>query len=302
MMSVPIIPNSYIIRRPRDQIGRKRALTVRKYSTTISYDRESVKRGLRESRLVFGNNFGVIQTHDEDDPGRNIRALCGLVGKRNLVLLNEQTNELNFLRIKHVLLATLLIEFIPHSESGKLEFLTYGGRQGRIELWQMLRQHFGLTEDPVPRQFTDQAVRNLCHEFFSRLFQIIFDPFDQEGWGTISAADFKSGRGQSIDPEVDRMQQIRQNTNIIIRSFESELRNQSIDSLENFYDIRFSLLKDSGINMQIPELKLPPRSDDIEYETALYDFAQQAFRRIVGDEELYEEIPEADKAKQLELF
>lgn len=302
MMSTPIIPNSYIIRRPRDQIGKKRVLTVRKYSTTVPYERKSIERGLKEGQLVFGSNFGVIQTYDEDDLDRNIRALCGLVGERNLVLLNEQTNELNFLRIKHVLLATLLIEFTPHSDSGKMEFLTYGGRQGRIELWRMLRQHFELTEDPIPRQFTDQAIRNLCDRFFSRLFQITFDPFDQKGWGTISAADFKSSRGQYIDPEVDRMQQIHENTHIVIRTFESELRNQTIDPLKDFYDIRFSLLKDSGVNMQIPELNLSPGSDDIEYETVLYDFAQQSFLRIIGDEELYEDLPEKDRAKQLELF
>ncbi len=64
----------------------------------------------------------------------------------------------------------------------------------------------------------------------------------QEGWGTINAADFKSKRGQFIDPDVENMQQIRENQDIIIQSFTSVLRNQRIEPLGNFYEVKFSLL------------------------------------------------------------
>jgi hypothetical protein len=136
------------------------------------------------------------------------------------------------------------------------------------------------------------AERRLCEKFFDHLYQIKIDPTHQAGWGTISAADFKSKRGQYIDPNVDRMQQVRNNKDIIIQSFKSELRNHKIDRLDDFYNIKFRLLADSGINIAIPALKMPLKTSNLQYETVLYDFARQSYYRIVGNEELYEAIPE----------
>lgn len=304
MPSAPLIPNDYVIRRSRNQVGGQRSLTVRKFSTTNVFDRENILTGMSNSRLVFGNEFGIIRTFDEDNPERNIRAMCGLVGDKNLVLLNQQTNELNYFRIKHALLATLMIEFMADPDSGLFEFLVYGGKQGRIELWNVLRREFGVVEDPIPRMFSSMAVRRLCESFFNLLYQIIIDPLNQSGWGTINAADFKSSRGQYIDPEVDRMRQVHENKDIIILSFKSEIRNQSMEPLEDFYNIRFSLLRDCGVNMQVPELKLPLTMSDLEYETVFYDFARQAYHRIIGDEDLYEPMPAETETgpEQLSLF
>jgi hypothetical protein len=138
MTNAPIIPNDYIIRRSGDQVGGKRKLTVRKFSTTQIFQREEILQGLAKSSLVFGTEFGVIKTfptgmlpHDADKPEPNIRALCGLVGESNLVLLNAQ-NELDYIRLQNVLRATLMIEFMADPDSNQLEFLIYGGTQGRL--------------------------------------------------------------------------------------------------------------------------------------------------------------------------
>lgn len=302
MAAALIIPNSYVIRRSRDEPAGARTLTVRKYITSAELGRQEILEGLAKSRLVFGNDFGVIQIRDENDPERNIRALCGLVGDRNLVLLDEHTNQLNYLCIRHVLLATLMIEFVSASQSSRLDFLVYGGKQGLVELWSMLKANLGVNDEPVPVAFTDIGVRNLCERFFDRLYQITFDPLYQSGWGTISAADFRSRRGQYINPEVDRMRQIRESENIIIRTFESEIRNQTIAPLEDYYDIRFRLLKDSGVNMKISELKVPSTANDLDYETVLYGLAQQTYNRIIGYEDIYEAIPEKPIVEQLKLF
>jgi hypothetical protein len=299
-----MIPNKYVVRRSREQVAGKRDITVRKFNASTILQEQEILEALEKSRLVFGKEFGVIKTYGPDSSESNIRALCGLVGDRNLILLNEQNNELNYLKIKHVLLATMMLELVSGSEAGELDLLVYGGKQGRIELWNMLRENFGVEGEPSTRRFSDAAVRTLCEEFFDRLFQIEFDPLNQSGWGTISAADFKSGRGQYIDPEVDRMQQVRHNTEIVIHTFKSELRNQSVEPLEDLYNIRFRLLKDSGVNMHIPELRLPPGTDEFEREMVFYDLAQQSYRRIVGTEELYEPLPPSEQsdAEQLQLL
>jgi hypothetical protein len=115
----PIIPNEYVIRRPRDEMGGQRTITVRKYSTAVTYERTTILSGLALSSLIFGNEFGVIERYEVDSPDHNIRALCGLVGERNLVLLSQQTNRPDYFRIKNVLLATLVIEFSVDQASGK---------------------------------------------------------------------------------------------------------------------------------------------------------------------------------------
>jgi hypothetical protein len=196
-----------------------------------------------------------------------------------------------------------MIEFLPDATLGNLDLLIYGGRQGYIELWRMLKDNFGVMREPTPRVFSDIGLRNLCEKVFERLYQIAIDPWYKDGWGTIKAADFKSSRGQFIDPNVDRMKQVLENKEILIQSFKSVLPKQMMfPSLEDAYDIKFQILKDSGVSIEIPELKLPSSKTDISYESVLYDFARQTYGRIIGGNELYEDISDDAKSAQLSLF
>jgi hypothetical protein len=132
------IPSDYIIRRAQDQSGSQRTITVRKFQSQILFDRTSTIFGVDKSLLAYGRDFGVVRSFDVNDYQRNIRILCGLVGERNLVLVNRETSALDFLRISNVLLATLMIEFFEDSETGCLGLLVYGGKQGYQEMWRML--------------------------------------------------------------------------------------------------------------------------------------------------------------------
>lgn len=304
LRNVPLIPDDYVSRVARNEVGGKRTITVRKYTAIPYQTRTEVVSAIKKSRLTYGDAFGVIQEHDlaEHDLAeleRNPRMLCGLVGERNVILISHTTNKPDYLKLRHVLLATLMVEFIVTDE--KLELLIYGGKQGHSELINLFKENFGITQ-LLPHVFTDVGVRNLCENRFDRLFTIDFDPYDMDGWGTIQAANFKSGRGQFIKHEVERMKQIRDNKDILIRSFRSVLHNQMIEPLQNVYDIRFEVLKDRGVSIEIPELKLPPAAD-LSYEAILYDFARQAYSRIVGEEELQEaESEPVDDQGQMKLF
>ncbi len=75
-----------------------------------------------------------------------------------------------------------------------------------------------------------------------------------------------------------------------------------VPQLEDVYDIKFQILKDSGVSLEIPELKLPANRTDIAYESLLYDFARQTYGRIIGNNEFYEEISDSQKSVQLSLF
>jgi hypothetical protein len=302
--STPIIPNDYVMRISRDEMGGQRTVTVRQYNTNVPFDRAQIITGITTSRLVFGTEFGVVESYNLNNSEHNIRILCGLVGERNLVLLNQQSNRPDYYRIKNVLLATLMVEFSEGPSSKKIELLVYGGKQGNVELWNMLRNNFGIdAKEVVPRVFSDTGLRSLCERFFQRLYQININPWYKEGWGTIKAADFKSSRGQFIDPNVDRMKQILENKDILIESFRSVLAGQMmVPDLEDAYTIKFHILKDSGVSLDIPELTLPATKSDIAYETTLYDLAHQTYRRIIGDEELFEAPPEKPDAQQLSLF
>ncbi len=134
----PIIPNEYVILKSRDI--ELRTLSVRKYQTRVSFERQYILESLEKSRLVFGTDFGVVQTYDTENPEHTIRALCGLVGEKNLVLLYP-SNQLRYIGLKHVLQTTMMVEFLVDLDSGCLEFLIYGGNQGYQEFQQMLEEH-----------------------------------------------------------------------------------------------------------------------------------------------------------------
>ena len=193
-----------------------------------------------------------------------------------------------------------MVEFLNDPESGCLDLLIYGGNRGFQEFFQMVSDHFAISEEPSALRFSGIGTRHLCEKFFEQLYQIVFDPLNQSGWGTISAADFKSTRGQFIDSNVEQMRHVRENEDIIIQSFKSVLYNQRIEPLQNYYDIRFSLLKDrSGIKLTIPELTLPASYSDVEYECVVYDFARQIYYQLIGQENVYEPLSEKP---QLTLF
>lgn len=276
-----------------------RNLTVRKYGMNVDYNREVILDGIGKSGLVFGKEFGIIQTYDTDNPDRTIRALCGLVGEKDLVLLDKK-NRLRYLRIKHALKATLMVEFLNDPDTGSLNFLLYGSNQGYPEFCMMLEDCFEIFEEPRALKISDIAARNLCEKFFTQLYQVVFDPLNQQGWGTINAADFKSKRGRFIDPNAKQMLQVQENKAIIIRSFKSMLDKQRIEPLNEQYTIMFNILKNrSGIKLAIPELKVPAEYGDLEYELVVYDFARQTYNRIIGVEDVYQPPP---RNPQLSLF
>ena len=291
------IPANYVIRRPSDQIGGKRSVTVRKYRTILAFDRSSIVNDLAKSRLVFGMDFGVVRAFVGGGQDSYVRAICGLVGDRDLVLLNGDTHDLDFVRISNVLLATMLIDFIE--ESGMLGLLIYGGHQGQFELLEMLRRNFNISS-PKQDIFSAVGIRTLCERDFEYLYEVMIDPLLQEGWGTINTADFRSERGRYIDPDVDRMRQVRDNPKIVIRSYRSIRRKQLMEPLQDPYDVKFAILRDGGVTMEIPELQLPKTLPDLEYESVFYDLARQTYQRIVGDSDPYETI--ISEPLQLTLF
>ena len=295
--NAPIIPNEYITLKSRDIEVHN--LSIRKYRTTEQFDRTNILEGLNKSHLVFGMEFGVIQKYDEDNPKHSIRALCGLVGEKDFVLL-EPSSQLKYVRINHVLQATIMVEFLNDPESGCLDLLIYGGNRGFQEFFQMVSDHFAISEEPSALRFSDIGTRHLCEKFFEQLYQIVFDPLNQSGWGTISAADFKSTKGKFIDSDVKQMRQIRENQDIIIQSFKSVLYNQRIEPLQNYYNIKFSLLKNrNGIKLTVPELTLPASYSDVEYESVVYDFARHIYYQLIGQENVYEPLSEKP---QMTLF
>jgi hypothetical protein len=297
------IPRSYVLLYPDDQAFDKRDITVRKFSTDTPFQYEQITQGLQSRQLRKGDAFGVIQvTKKQTD--EDLRALCGLTGVKNFIMIDE-SDHLKRVGVKNTVVATLMVEFLPNQESGRLDLLVYGGPQGQKELWEMLRNNFGVHTDPIPLYLSMEGIRLLCEEFFEQLFEIVADPTQQDGYGNIIEANLKGNKREYILPSADRMQQIHQNKNIRIRSFRSIILNQSIISLRNRYDIRFRVLKDSGVKIEMPGLILKKRSDPNSYETVLYNFARYIYGQIVKDRNVYTENEEdikIDSPLQLPLF
>ncbi len=293
------IPDNYVVRADSAETYGRRSVTVRRYSTSIPVDRNEILLGVEKGELQFGKEFGIIKGYDLDEPDRNLRILCGRVGERNIVLVREDTNELDYFRLKHVLLSTLMIEFVLDS-GRRLELLVYGDIRAKNHLWEMLKYDFGINPEPTPRYFRPESVRAICNRFFDRLQEININPQDQDGWETIRAADFKAYRGQFIDPNADRMNQVKRNLDIMIRSFQSVLYEQLMHPMIQPCNVKFSLLQDSGITFEIPELELPSAISEIEYELTFYDFVRELYQSIVQDDGSFQ-APSTRLVKQLVL-
>ncbi len=80
----PIIPNEYVILKSRDI--ELRTLSVRKYQTRVSFERQYILESLEKSRLVFGTDFGVVK-HTTLKTQNTLFGLYANSWKKNLVLL-----------------------------------------------------------------------------------------------------------------------------------------------------------------------------------------------------------------------
>jgi hypothetical protein len=276
------IPDHYVIQTNKAETGGKRNITVRRYGTITAFNHAAIAKAISDSELVFGKQFGVIKEYNTS----GLRALFGQVGERNLILVNEETNHLDYFRIKHVLIGTVMVEFLRGTD-GHLELLVYGGKPQHIDLWDLLFQNFRVNPPPMQQYFEPDAVRSLCEKYFNRLYEINIAPFEQAGWETINTADFKSHRSQFIDSNIQRMKQVRENKEIRILAFRSVMEQQQITPMVGACDVRFSLLKDSGITLEIPNLPLPSMLTEFEAEIVFYDFARHTYGQIVGDRNLY---------------
>lgn len=280
------IPDHYVIQANKTEVGGQRNITVRRYGTTVAFNHQAITKAIAESELVFGRQFGVIKVYETLNSEHGLRALFGQVGERTIILVNEETNNLDYFRIKHVLVGTVMVEFL-RGVDGRIELLVYGGKPQHADLWDLLVQNFGINPPPWQQYFEPDAVRSLCDKYFRQLYEINIAPFEQDGWKTISAADFKSYRGQFIDSSIQRMKQVKENREIKILAFRSVVEQQQITPMTASCDVRFSLLKDSGITLEIPNLPLPSVLTELEVEVVFYDFARQVYGLIIGDRNLY---------------
>jgi hypothetical protein len=293
------IPDHYVLQANKTEVGGQRDITVRRYGTTVAFNHPAITKAISDSELVFGKQFGVIKAYETSNPEHGLRALFGQVRERNIILINEETNNLDYFRIKHVLVGTVMVEFLRGAD-GHIELLVYGGKPQHADLWDLLFRNFGVNPPPWQQYFEPDAVRSLCEKYFKQLIEINIAPFEQDGWETIGAADFKSYRGHFIDSSIQRMKQVKENREIKILAFRSLMEQQQITPMVGTCDVRFSLLKDSGITLEIPNLPLPSMLTEFEVEIAFYDFARQTYGRIIGDRNLY--LPTQTYQSQMKLI
>ena len=192
-----------------------------------------------------------------------------------------------------------MVEFL-RGVDGHLDLLIYGGKPQHNDLWHMLFQNFGVNPPPHQQYFEPEAVRGLCEKYFQQLFEINIAPYEQDGWETISSADFKSYRGQYINSKIQRMKQVKENNEIRILAFKSIIEEQQMTPLLKACNVKFNLLKDSGITLEIPNLPMPSTLTEFEVEITFYDFVRQTYGRIIEDKNLYS--PTHTFASQMRLI
>lgn len=298
-MNSLIIPPSYITKVDNTSSSGSRSVTVRRFGTEHKFDQNSLELALRKCKLVLGMDVGLIKHYEYSEEEQSIRGLFGRVGDRNMALINSE-NGIDYIKVSHVLLSTSMIEFFRNSDE-TMDLLVYGSKAGANDLWELLRKNLGLQAPPYPRYFDSDRVRDLFLQYKDRLYELNFNPFEKEGYGTISSADFKGEPNKHIKASAKKMQQVIANEDIQINTFTSERLDEKIPAMSRGERVKFELRKDSGINFSVTELKIEAWVDDIEYEEIFYDFIRHVYKGIIAGNTMYQYVPRSTSG-QMGLF
>jgi DNA-binding NtrC family response regulator len=150
-------------------------------------------------------------------------------------------------------------------EHGLLRFQTTGGgrRISEDKLHEFNATFLGIPKAAVSKRHFDLALlRDLCFKrFVDRLYMVRFsDPAAKE-YETIEHAQFQSR--QPIDPETERLKEVRSDLQVKIESFDSDIEVRSEDLAEPI-QVRFFLRGLSGsLRLRFPKInyKQPPQTD-----------------------------------------
>lgn len=268
---------------PALDIAEQRQVTVRAFSTNHPWDRPALIGGLRGAFLPEDRDIGVL-TFLSADTSPGVRVVIGKQGDKRVRRYDHESHNVEVYAIKNVITDHATVQY-QEDEDGMVRFITVGGGSQLTKKALNGFHSFALSIDdsgvePLtirPDRMREQA---LSDRFVQRLYAIKAQT-SHEGYTSIDHAEFKSK--QYIDPDCERMQDLRGDDQLVVEAFESDVEFQTA-SLAKAITVRFEVKAASGsIKLRFPSLPWNKQLKTLQRRSlAFYELVEAALENILG--------------------
>ena len=232
----------------------QREITIQSYRANIPFDHETLEAGLGGAWLELDRPLGVFARLDLGTADA-LHVVLGLQDDLSVRTYDYDARRPLWYAWQKVIVETVGIHYYQ-DEDGLLRFQTTGGGRRITEdrLHEFNTMFLGIPRAAVSKQQFDlDKIRELCFgRFVSQLYKVRFgDPAAKE-YDTIEHAEFSSRR--PIDPETERLKEIRGDPQVKIESFDSDVTIRGKDLAEPV-PVRFFIRGLSGsLRLRFPKI------------------------------------------------
>lgn len=232
----------------------QREITIQSYQTTVPFDYAKLDAGLGKAWLTPQIRFGVFARLDTKTAD-SLNVVLGLQDELTVRTYDYDERRPLWYSWQNVVVDTVNLRYFK-DENGLLRITTTGGGQRITDdrLHEFNSGFLGIPQESVSkRQFDLGKLRDLCfNRFLERLYMLRFsDPSGKE-YRSIDHALFQSRK--YIDPEAERLLEVRSDTNATVESFESDTPVDTSD-LAAEIRVRFTIRGLSGsLRLKFPKV------------------------------------------------
>jgi len=253
----------------------QREITIQSYQTTVPFDRDALDAALENAWLTPQIRLGVFSRVPHDGTGA-LNVVLGLQDDLSVRAYDYDARRPLWYSWQNAIVDNVNIHYSSDDE-GYLRFTAVGGGRRITDdrLHEFNSAFLGIPKDAVSKLHFDLAkLRELCFSrFIDRLYMIRFSHPSGEEYRSIDHALFQSR--QYIDPETQRLQEVRADETGAIESFDSDVEVRS-DDLASPIQVRFFIRGLSG------SLRLRFPKTQFRTEIKAPEDQARVFYRIVG--------------------
>ncbi|KKH45453.1 hypothetical protein [Methanosarcina sp. 1.H.A.2.2] len=266
-------------------INTHRKLSILRYETKCSFNLEQISQHFKRNRLKFGRDFGCI---DDIKNEQSIHLLFAKMGdlRHSSAIFDSKTKEYlssTSFKIKNLIVSTIHVDNFQ-DETNNLNLLVFNGGGTKNE--RLFAQYRSILADSQPKQleFDEYELRNLCFDKFeSNLSEISFNPVKEPGFGNTQQAEYQSERRSILDPNAEKIKELKDSNNIIITGFKSSIISKH-DNLSKEAEVRFTINSTGKIELEFPKLAWIDVEPNKKIEIKFYEFARKIYDEIVSKE------------------
>ncbi|MDD5727903.1 MAG: hypothetical protein PHV59_04980, partial [Victivallales bacterium] len=268
----------------------QREVTIYSYTVDLPFDYDSLDKGIDSAWLTPQNKFGVfsrIQSESSIEKD-SLTVVLGLQDDLHIRAYDYDNRRPLYFSWQNSIVDTVNIHYFKDKD-GMLRFTTIGGGNRITE--QRLKE-FNSTFLNIPEvivnkmHFNLDLLRDLCFEhFIDRLYKIKFSDPSGAGYRSIDHALFQSR--QYIDPEAERLKEIKDDAEVRLESFDSDI-DVIDDMLQEQIRVRFFISGMSGsLRLRIPKIQFKKEPGDLEEQTKAFYKIVDIIARSIIDADFY---------------